>query len=64
MNYFMATNSNQQGQTFSYTTPTSSGYYCAESTLYLSNVSIDSDSVCFNFTFDDDSDGVLNGNDL
>ena len=66
---FTATSSNQQGQTFSYATPQTSGYYCAVSILYLvvsngTNQNLDTDTVCFNYTFDADSDGVLNEDDL
>ena len=61
---FTATSSTHTGQTFHYNTPSQSGLYCAETILYLSGSQIDSDTYCFNLTYDNDNDGVANEHDL
>ena len=62
---FTATAQNMSMPTFSYTTPTASGVYCAEVLLYsAASVQLVGDSACFNLVFDDDNDGVANEFDL
>lgn len=62
---FTATAQNMSMSTFSYSTPTASGVYCAEVLLYsAASVQLIGDSACFNLVFDDDSDGVANEFDL
>ena len=62
---FTATAQNMSMPTFSYTTPTASGVYCAEVQLYsAASVQLVGDSACFNLVFDDDNDGVANEFDL
>ncbi len=65
MTSFTATAQNMSISTWSYTTPTASGTYCANIDLY-SNTSVQliGDDVCFQLTFDDDNDGVANEADL
>ena len=60
-----ATAQNMSFGTFYYNTPTDSGLYCLFSDLYDANyVQIVGDSVCIQFVFDDDNDGVANEQDL
>ena len=62
---FTATAQNMSQPTFTYTTPTLSGTYCAEVLLYSDTyVQLIGDSSCFNLEFDDDNDGVVNEDDL
>lgn len=62
---FTATAQNMSQPTFTYTTPTMSGTYCAEVLLYSdAYVQLIGDSSCFNLEFDDDNDGVVNEDDL
>ena len=62
---FTATAQNMSMPTFSYSTPTTSGVYCAEVLLYsAASVQLVGDSACFNLVFDDDNDGVANEFDL
>ena len=60
-----ATAQNMSFGTFYYTTPSISGVYCLFTDLYDANyVQIVGDSVCVQFIFDDDADGVPNEQDL
>lgn len=62
---FTATAQNMSMPTFTYSTPTASGIYCAEVLLYsAANVQLIGDSSCFNLVLDDDNDGVANEFDL
>lgn len=61
---FTAGSINYSPQSYYYATPSTSGMYCAETILYLSGSQIDSDSSCFNLSYDDDNDGVINEQDL
>ena len=53
-----------QAPTFNYNTPNATGVYCLQTNLYQNNTLIDTDSVCFNITFDSDGDGVIDEDDL
>jgi len=60
-----ATSQGMSFGTWNYTTPTSSGQYCAIAELFESDgTQRIGDSTCFNFVFDDDNDGVANELDL
>ena len=61
---FTATATSYTPQAYNYNTPNASGMYCAETILYLGSTNVDSDVSCFNLSYDDDGDGVLNEQDL
>jgi len=62
---FTASAQNMSMPTFTYSTPTTSGAYCAEVLLYsAASVQLIGDTACFNLVFDDDNDGVANEIDL
>ena len=60
-----ASNSDISNQTWNYTTPNASAFYCAYITLSNSSTPfLDEDSSCFQLFFDDDWDGIWNEDDL